>query len=297
MHRLCVRVVLTLSLVVCTQATVTGASYDFVTIDVPGAVSTYAHAINNKGQIVGGYEFDYRTQGFLLVKGQFTTVTAPTGDSTLASGIDNKGNIVGTFTSGEQSGFLLKKKKGVFTTIDVDLPDSGLICMTRPEAINNQGRIAGQYLDHCDAANGQHGFVYNGRAFTPIDVPGATVTAVTGLNDHGAVVGFYEDSGTGQVLGFLRSSRGNVTSIDGAFPLAINNAGNIVGWYIDDGIMRGFVSTSVTADDFSPIDFPGASMTVASDINQSGQVVGWYYDDTGAHGFVANPIKVKKGKR
>jgi hypothetical protein len=79
--------------------------------------------------------------------------------------------------------------------------------------------------------------------------------------------------------------------------LAINNGGQMVGYYIDGSAMRGFISTVLTADDFSPIDFPGAIMTVATGINKSGQVVGWYYDDAGAHGFIAKPIVEKKKKK
>ena len=301
MHRLYLRALLTLTLS-CTPAVGLAAPYDFAPIDVPGAASTFAHAINDNGQVVGGFvadEFDGRTQGFLLVKGKFITLDAPTADSTMALGINNKGHIVGTFTANEQLGFLIKKKgkKKVFTTIDVDVADAGVICMTQADAINNRGHIVGQYLDHCDTGNGQHGFLYDGREFTVIDVPAANISAITGVNDLGAVVGYYEEASTSSVLGFVRNKDGVFTAIDGAFPLAINNAGQMVGYYIDGGTTRGFISTVLTADDFSPIDFPGAIMTMATGINKSGQVVGWYYDDTGAHGFIAKPIVQKKKKK
>jgi uncharacterized membrane protein len=301
MRRFYLSAFLILILVVCTSTSGLAAAYDFATIDVPGAASTFVHGINDNGQMVGGFvtdELSGRTKGFLFSKGRFTTLDAPTADSTTALGINNSGHVVGTFTANEQLGFLLKKngKRRVFKTIDVNVPDAGVICMTQADAINNRGEIVGQYLDHCDTGNGQHGFLYDGRVFTAIDVPASNISAITGVNDSGAVVGYYEDA-TSSVLGFIRTSAGQFTAIDGAFPLGINNAGQIVGYYIDGITTRGFLSTVLTADDFSPIDFPGAIMTVATGINKSGQIVGWYFDDTGTHGFIAKPIVQKKKKK
>jgi probable HAF family extracellular repeat protein len=67
----------------------------------------------------------------------------------------------------------------------------------------------------------------------------------------------------------------------------------MVGYYFDAAGVRGFVSTGTTADDFTPIDFPGASATFASGINNSGQIVGWYTDETGTHGFLADPTVLR----
>jgi YD repeat-containing protein len=51
--------------------------------------------------------------------------------------------------------------------------------------------IVGKYTD---AAGVQHGFRRDTRGrFTTIDVPGAPRNAVTGLNDRGQLVGFYEN--------------------------------------------------------------------------------------------------------
>jgi probable HAF family extracellular repeat protein len=37
---------------------------------------------------------------------------------------------------------------------------------------------------------------------------------------------------------------------------------------------------------FSPLNVPGATITVASGINNRGQIVGWFLDATGTHGFL-----------
>jgi uncharacterized membrane protein len=291
MHLFWIGALVLVSLLGWTPAVARAASYSFKSIDVPGAWATFAHAINDTGQIVGAYtSAEWRTLGFVLSKGKFKTIDVPTADSTVAMGINNHGNIVGTYSAGEQVGFLLNKGKKKFKTIDVDVPDSGDICMTRADSINNRGQIAGHYLDNCDSANGQHGFVYGGGRFAVVHIPNSNISAVTGMNDNGAVVGYYEDADSGAVLGFIRK-KGGVTAIDGAFPLGVNNAGMMVGYYYDGGGVRGFVSTGTAPEDFAPIDFPGASATFASGVNRSGHIVGWYSDDTGTHGFIAKPVK------
>jgi probable HAF family extracellular repeat protein len=292
MHLSWIHLAAALILLIATPAGAPGATYEFSTLDVPGAAATFAHAINDRGQIVGAYMAgdSWKTVGFVGSKGRFRTLDVPTSDSTMATGINNQGNIVGTFSAGEQLGFLLNQGKKKFKRISVNVPNSGDICMTRADSINNRGQIAGHYLDNCDTSSGQRGFLYGGGKFRAVDVPNASISAVTGVNDGGAVVGYYEDASTGAVLGFVKK-RDVVTAIEGAFPLAINNGGKMVGYYYDGGTVRGFVSTGTSADDFHAIDFPGASSTFASGVNKAGQVVGWYTDDTGTHGFLAKPMK------
>ena len=70
--------------------------------------------------------------------------------------------------------------------------------------------------------------------FTPIDVPGATMTQPLGINNSGQIVGFYWDSSF-QSHGFL-DVNGTFTNVDvpgSAWSEAtgINNQGDIVGVY------------------------------------------------------------------
>jgi uncharacterized membrane protein len=46
------------------------------------------------------------------------------------------------------------------------------------------------------------------------------------------------------------------------------------------------VAGPATADDLTPIQFPGSVQTIASSINARGEVVGYYYDKNGVHGFL-----------
>jgi quercetin dioxygenase-like cupin family protein len=46
----------------------------------------------------------------------------------------------------------------------------------------------------------------SGGSFTPIDVPGSSFTYVTGINDGGQIVGFFQDaSGTHGFLATLQT--------------------------------------------------------------------------------------------
>jgi probable HAF family extracellular repeat protein len=53
--------------------------------------------------------------------------------------------------------------------------------------INNSGEIVGTYAD---ATLKGHGFLFKLGVFTIVDFPGASLTEVTGVNDHGQIVGW-----------------------------------------------------------------------------------------------------------
>ena len=78
---------------------------------------------------------------------------------------------------------------------------------------------------------------------------------------------------------------------NGTFPLDINNAGQIVGNYIDsNGNLYGFLDnngTYTTINDPSAGVHPGGFSTYAHSINNLGQIVGYYVDSNGGvHGFL-----------
>jgi uncharacterized membrane protein len=95
-----------------------------------------------------------------------------------------------------------------FTTID----PPGTI-FTIAAGINPQGDIVGRYYDGsvcnlalaCGADDGHnHGFLLTGSEFTSIDFPGAFLTAVSGIDNRGDIVGVYVDTNR-QGHGFLRT--------------------------------------------------------------------------------------------
>src|ERR1017187_347713 len=241
-----------------------------LTIDFPGGGFQGAYGINNRGQIVG---YSFNSESYLYEGGAFSPINVPSG---LASGISDNGQIVGSIAVGvlNVGGFLdyggavthitesntnvtaangissngayivgttyagllsslsdgFLYTGGVFTTIDVP----GFALHTQPKGVNNSEQIVGAVFDGTGLPF--HGFLDNGGVFTLLDFPGATRTAATGINDNGAIVGYYLD-GAGKNHGFVDNS-GQFTSID--FPGAtstwaygINDDGAIVGYYLD----------------------------------------------------------------
>jgi uncharacterized membrane protein len=165
---------------------------------------------------------------------------------------------------------------------------------TSAMGINAHGEIVGRYVD----ANGvTHAWLRSGGAFTSIDFPGAISTLAYDINARGDIVGPYQSVAGGPVHGFLLR-RAEFTSIDvpgatGTSAFGINAHGAIVGAYCDGTIdpcpflgngNRGYL---LQGDQFTTIDFPGATATVARKINVRGEIAGFYVDPSGAvHGFL-----------
>jgi uncharacterized membrane protein len=120
-------------------------------------------------------------------------------------------------------------------------------------------------------------------SFTTIDVPGATNTVPTDVNEASQVVGWF----TPGFQGFMDSggsiSTINVPNASQTQVFGINNAGQIAGSFSDmAGMTHGFLRTGST---FSTVDVPGAQATSVFGIANTGEVVGGFRDATGTHGF------------
>ena len=126
------------------------------------------------------------------------------------------------------------------------------------------------------------------QQFVSIDVPGATSTGISQINDHGQMAGSYADS-AGVFHGLLLSS-GVVTTID--YPGAantvcqgINDSAQIVGLYFNsDNAPFGFLWVNGT---FTPVNNPAYLQTFPLGIDDLGNIVGQGIDTEGvSHGFV-----------
>jgi probable HAF family extracellular repeat protein len=118
----------------------------FTAIDHPdGALATVASGINNRGQIVGGYQDSEGTaHGFLLDEGNFTTIDHPDAASgrdlgTVLWGINNRGQIVGQYIDTDLRCHGLLLTNDTFTTID----DPGALSYTGAVDVNDRGQIVG----------------------------------------------------------------------------------------------------------------------------------------------------------
>jgi parallel beta-helix repeat protein len=133
-----------------------------------------------------------------------------------------------------------------------------------------------------------YGFLLSG-GFTTIKYPESVVTVACGINDHGEIVGRWEDAAR-KIRGF-RLSQGHFTSFE--FPGAqatmidsgrISNRGDIVGPYTDArGRTKAFL---LSAGRYTSFDVPGSTNTQGRKINASGQITGIYYVSGRYYGFV-----------
>ncbi len=170
----------------------------FETIDFPGAVITAVVKGNNRGQVGGAYNLQNsavpnRTyRGFVYDDGKFTRIDAPGATYTLVTDLNDRGDIVGIgIVPDPLSAFgWLRTRDGKFVTLP-DVPDS---FQTIPFGINNKGQIAGAYLRVGPDGIGRiGGYLLDDGELTMINVPGASSTQISAINDHGEMTGFYTD--------------------------------------------------------------------------------------------------------
>ena len=134
------------------------------------------------------------------------------------------------------------------------------------------------------------------QTYTAFDPPNSVSTNPTGINEAGAITGFYADANFLN-HGFVRAQDGTITTFDtpgasqGTIPAAINASGAITGNYVDaNGVNHGFLRAKDGT--ITPFDAPGAGTaqfqgTTPDSINPGGVITGFYVDTNGGlHGFV-----------
>ncbi len=282
------------------QNTVGGDQAYFVTIQVPGSVSTNPAAVNTAGQMAGYYgnanDPYFAFHGFFRdAHGAFTTFDVPGSLSTQPSDINAEGTIVGIYRDAKSNHGFIRSARGVFTLFDV--PNS--IGDTNPSRINDAGTIIGAYHPPF-VGQPSHGFVRDpSGVITLFDPVGSIQTNPRGLNDKGVIVGDYADAND-MGHGFSRDPSGAITTLDapgiqGTSPWSINTKGTIAGAYTGSGDIVGFVrSTDGVFSSFNPP--PGTTGPEPSgfntnfNINAAGFVVGQYLDTNHVnHGLLRSP--------
>jgi probable HAF family extracellular repeat protein/parallel beta-helix repeat protein len=151
------------------------------------------------------------------------------------------------------------------------------------EILSGINLTAGQFVTATATDPAGNTSEFSSLAVTPtplmtIVLTGARDTYAQGINNAGQIVGAYLDQDGSR--GFLLSG-GTYTTLDAPFATGINDAGQIVGW---DADQHGFLLSGGT---YTTLDVPGAASTFPQGINDAGQVVGLYYDaGSGEHGFL-----------
>jgi hypothetical protein len=236
-------------------------SYDYT----PGkATNTDGYGIANNGTAVGQYNFKATYGSFTRAsKGRFSRpILVPGANVTQATGINSSGLVCGSF--------------------DVNVP----------EMLQNKKRA--WFKDTPEDVTITHGFFFDGTTYTQFDLPGYDHTYVTGVNDAGDFCGY-------GVLGSVNTGfvgiGGVITTFSGPggitiAPQAINNLGQIVGYYSSPTSAHGFFRDADGTLTY-PIDYPASLYTSLYGINDAGLIVGTY---TKA-GFITSGLVVQNLNR
>jgi probable HAF family extracellular repeat protein len=238
--------------------------------------------------------------GFIYRKGRYSPLDGVDGLITTHHSINNRGQTTGAYLRNgleapdpDPEGFV-RKRSGRYARFDA-FP--GL--STVPSDINDRGTTVGLYGSFLTGEIGS--FLRRaGGDVTTVQVPGARLTGLVGINNRETMVGIYADS-EGTSRAFLME-RGRVTTLvppdapvdAGAANVAaldVNDRGQVVGCYADaNGTYHGF---RYDKGRFTRIDPPGGAdvpkwaTTCALGINNRGQVVGQYVDAEGVlHGYL-----------
>jgi len=262
----------------------------YVTIDPPGATTTYATGINDHGLATGWFRTSTNdTHAFVRAVDGTLTVFDPNGiQPSTVGGINNKGWVVGTYNL--YIGFI-RKPNGHVTTFSVDA--NHYMATT---GIDDRGDVCGFVHDIHTAA--ETGFVRTADG-TLMEFAPSGSTEVLGMNGAGTVTGYFADKAGAH--GFVRTIDGTITTFDapgatGTVGYGINAAGTVAGAYLDaDDFSHGFIRDA--AGNLTPFevgelneDYP---FIYGMSINVKGEIAGYYdYADEYYRAFIRKP----KGK-
>ena len=228
----------------------------YQSIDVPGSAQTRLTGLNDEGVQVGSWSAGGtrpagKSTGFFLMGGRYTSVGFPAqgGSGPPVSellGVNNHDVAVGfaTDAQGRDHGYRYDIATRRFSPVLV--PGASSVTAA---AINNAGGVAGSCAGPGQVTEGF--YQQPGGQLYLLRVPGATMTEALGVNDNGEVVGAYRIGRGGGAItrGFTWTrERGfaTVTGPDGAVSTTIsgvNNAGDLVGYYVSRGGTHGLVAT------------------------------------------------------
>src|SRR5262249_2921061 len=109
------------------------------------------------------------------------------------------------------------------------------------------------------------------------------------INNLGTVVGAFADT-SGNVHGFVRTSDGTITTIDGPGStgtdvFGLNDRATIVGSYVDSEGYEDCFFKKATGT-FTSFTTPQSQECQARSINKAGVITGFYYDGSANTGFI-----------
>jgi hypothetical protein len=211
----------------------------FRRIEFPGATTTYAQGINERGWIVGDASpgptvLDPGATGFLLVRDKFTRIAYPGAVYTQAIGVNNRGQVVGEYL--DQNGVVhgYRWERGRFTTFNGPRGTGASIT-----DINDRGVMVGAYaVDPAAGLAGLRGFRLRNGKYTTFQALRRHPTLPCDINNRGQIAGTTSDPGLTAFHGFLldHGAAGPATQIDipgspNTSVFGIDDRGRLIGVY------------------------------------------------------------------
>ena len=220
-----------------------------------------------------GYVYDVSTNTFV----DLYEPVASNGFNDVA-GVSAGGIVVGSFPDQNDidlyHGFYFES--GNYLTFD---PPGSL--GTSPLGINLGNTVFGYYVNSDNnGVRTESGFLLDEFGdYTILNVPGAGVTEVTGLNGHNQAVGYSGLSVTGPFVGFSWQNNTFTTfplSSSASQATAINENGIVVGTWVDTlNITHGFVWNPAAVSVITVYSPSGGSLYITG-INNANQITGYY---------------------
>jgi hypothetical protein len=254
--------------------------------------------INNRGQIAGYFGSGAKghpNKGYVLnlnAPASYLNENFPGSKQTQVIGINDRGVTVG-FWSGQNkksqtnNNFGFYSMNGQFHRVTFPTRNMSKPPVNQLLGVNDRDIAVGFYM----GAQGQaHSYEFSilGGWFRRIRIPGAMSTTASGINNRGAVAGFYTGRG-GVTRGFLRGAHGHLIRL--TFPGAsstmafgVNDFGEVVGTYMtgQGNKAKSFGFTWSRRTEFRTINDPhGSGATTLNGINNAGDLVGFFTDRKG----------------
>jgi len=246
---------------------------------LPGGSSSHAHAINDKGQVVG--DSRVRVPGTAgdsqdvmvwdATNGMKDLGHLPGGDTTSAYGINNQGDIVGWgLCQGRETGFYMPAGK---TAQIVTAPGGGMCYLF---GVNDKHQAIG--YGNLDDGIPAEAFRWHDGSFTGCGRLGEQDSWPNGINANGDIVGKSRASSDGNDHPFLWTSNHGMKDL-GLLPgatsgeaTAINDSDTVVGYCDGKNGRVPFIWTAATG--MKPLSADPHAAGEPAAINSAGIVVG-----------------------
>jgi hypothetical protein len=167
---------------------------------------------------------------------------------------------------------------------------------TQVRGFGPQGQLVGDYYD---AKFTFHGFIESMNEFTPVNVKGATNTIVQAGSTSGYLV--QASDNTGATTGYLLDTAGKFhrIAVPGAlstFPMGMNAAGTIVGYYFPSSGPIEAAAFTLANGKYTTFSIPNAYDTEFSGINDANVIAGSYRLNDSSYfvGFTSTKGKLTK---